>query len=310
MTKFIMVCLSFMLFVGCLETDKDDCAVLMRRHYVESVALMDSCDYSAALTAAFEAKEMASMTTDRAYAAKINSLIDTITAKAIAAGKGKMLFDTQLSFSKAQQQSIEDSAASRGTVTLVAIGLLIATLYFGILLHRLKLSNKDIEVENLMNQLASLEAEQYHKLSDERQNNTTLRSHIDTLFADRYKTLSLLCDEYFEKAGSEHLRLSLYKRVEDEINRLRTPQTLRLIEDAVNRYRDGIIDRLRTQLPQLKPADITFITLIYAGFSPRAVCLLAGLSLKNYYTKRSRLRDRIDASNAPDRYNFTTYLFK
>lgn len=309
MTRFLIACLSFMLLVACGETDSDDCAVVMRRHYAEAVAQLDSCNYPAALISALEAKETVSMTTDRTYAAKINILVDTIAARAITAGAGKELFEIQRSYYQAQQQLIEDSASSCGTVTLIAIGLLMATLYFGSLFHRLKLSNKEIEVENRMNQLASFEAEQHRMLSDEQQHNTALRSHIDTLFADRYKTISLLCDEYFEKAGSEHLRLSLYKRVEDEINRLRTPQSLHLIEEAVNRYRDGIIARLRAQLPQLKPADITFITLIYAGFSPRAVCLLAGLSLKNYYTKRSRLRDRIAASTAPDRDSFTAMLY-
>ncbi len=40
------------------------------------------------------------------------------------------------------------------------------------------------------------------------------------------------------------------------------------------------------------------IVLIYAGFSPRAVCMFTGIKLKSFYTKRTRLITRISSSEA------------
>lgn len=63
--------------------------------------------------------------------------------------------------------------------------------------------------------------------------------------------------------------------------------------DSVNRYMDNIVGRLSQQCPFLKPDDLTFMALLYARFSPRAVCLFTGIKLKYFYTKRSRLFSRI-----------------
>ena len=48
---------------------------------------------------------------------------------------------------------------------------------------------------------------------------------------------------------------------------------------------NNIVEKLREQCPMLKPDDIVFIMLVYAGFSPRAVCLFTGIKLKYFYTK-------------------------
>ena len=76
------------------------------------------------------------------------------------------------------------------------------------------------------------------------------------------------------------------------------------IRNSVDRYKNGIIARLRQQCPFLKESDITFISLLYAGFSAKVICFFLEMGNKNFYAKRSRLTERIRESDAKDKEEF------
>ena len=118
----------------------------------------------------------------------------------------------------------------------------------------------------------------------------------------------MLCNEYFEKRDSDKVRLSLFNEVEKHIMALRDPKSLTELETVVDSYLDNILTRLREQMPELSRTDRQFITYLYAGFSPRAVCLFTDIKLKNFYNRRSRLKDRILAFDAPDKDFFVSKI--
>lgn len=76
------------------------------------------------------------------------------------------------------------------------------------------------------------------------------------------------------------------------------------IEEIVNFCNDRILDNLRTELPQLKESEIEFLALIYVGFTPRVISVFTGDSLGNIYTKKSRLKTKIESSDAPSKMRF------
>lgn len=287
-----------------------ECDALMKLNFFTACHDRAGGRYVAAMDRLLLAKNLAEGTTDPYWAVQIDNLTNAVCRESIAAGQGGDVMSFLRShYSKALAES--DSSNSRYHYTMLVMALLlIATIYFGVLTHRLRISKKEMEAENLMSQLAALEDERDCRLSQLSSANAELHDQVESLFSGHYATINRLCDEYFEKADSERVRLSLYKSVEDEIARFRSPANLRKIEETVNRYLDGAIDRLREQLPKLKPTDITFIALIAAGLSPRSVCLLCDISLKNFYAKRSRLRERIANSEAPDRDTFAAMLGK
>ena len=47
--------------------------------------------------------------------------------------------------------------------------------------------------------------------------------------------------------------------------------------------------------------EMMFLSLLFSGFSLRAVCLIAGINTTNYYTKRRRLKLKIENSDAQDK---------
>ena len=148
------------------------------------------------------------------------------------------------------------------------------------------------------------------ELSTARQHNDELNNRIDSLFGERLDAINKLCNEYFEKkdAESDSVRLSIYKEVERIILSFGSRESLDTIEATVNAYRNDILKRLREQVPSLSATDIKTITYLYAGFSPKAVCIFTDCKIKNFYNRRLRLREKIANSAAPDRDEFLSRL--
>lgn len=153
------------------------------------------------------------------------------------------------------------------------------------------------------------EIEELSMLISERTNrNKELKAKVDALYGSRLDTLNLLCNEYFEKNDSEKVRLTLYNEVEKHILSLRDSENISELEEIVNTYLDDIIVKVREQLPELNRNDVVFLTYLYAGFSPRAICIFTDIKIKNFYNRRSRLKERILASDAQDREFFVSKM--
>lgn len=133
------------------------------------------------------------------------------------------------------------------------------------------------------------------------------RDIISQLFRNQWKTLNILCNEYFEK-GDTALRATILTEVEKEISRIKGRQGVKSIAEALDRHFNNIISRLQSQLPELSDSDRTFLIFLYAGFSPRAICLFTGYTLRYYYKKRTVLKEKLLSSDAPDRLQFAEMM--
>ncbi len=214
------------------------------------------------------------------------------------------------------------------TIIIVSGVIVILTVLFLRWRHRMQMRIKDAELDANIERIQSLTAaitESEHKnreLIEELDDNkrklqsipaekspdtTTMQPIIANLFRNQWKTLNILCNEYFEK-GDTTLRSTILNEVEKEIKQVSGRQGVRKIEEALDTHFNGIISRLREQLPKLAEKDITFLIFTYAGFSPRAICLFTGYTLKYYYKKRAVIKEKILSSDAPDRQIFADMM--
>ncbi len=153
------------------------------------------------------------------------------------------------------------------------------------------------------------EIEELSMLIAERTNrNLELEAKVNALYGSRLDTLNMLCNEYFEKGESEKIKLTLYNEVEKHILALRNSKSIAELENIVNTYLDNILVKIKEQLPELNLNDMKLLTYLYAGFSPRAICIFTDIKIKNFYNRRSRLKDRILASDAPDKEYFVSKM--
>lgn len=168
---------------------------------------------------------------------------------------------------------------------------------------RKKLSLQEIVLE-IGNQKESM-SNQIQSLQDV---NTGHNEIIEKLFKEKWDTLDTLCDQYYGLDNSELNAKDLVANMQKELKKVISKKGLKQIVDAVDLYMGGIVNKLRTQCPFLKESDISFLALLYAGFSTRAVCMFSEIKYDYFYVKKSRLIKRIEASNAPDKSIFLQKL--
>lgn len=190
--------------------------------------------------------------------------------------------------------------------TVKSISIIIGVLLMGIIaigttifiVARRRMSMRKIEIENL-----SQMVEERSEL------NLELREKVNSLYKSRLDTLNMLCNGYFENSGSEKMKEVFYKDVEKQILALRDGKSVEALEKIVNEYLDDTLFRIREQIPDLTINDLKFLTYIYAGFSPRAVCVFMNIKTKTFYNRRTQLKERILASDAPDKDFFVSKMF-
>lgn len=157
-----------------------------------------------------------------------------------------------------------------------------------------------------------LQADQMNKLlvliSENEMNSRQLKAKVSDLMRNNFKTINQLCYEYFEKADTAFLKKSIYVKVEQEIDRLKSPQQLVELENTLNTYCDGIISRITEQIPQLTQVERTLLIYLYSGLSARTICILMNIQLKNFYMRRLRLKNKIQSSDAPSRDWFVSLM--
>ena len=200
-------------------------------------------------------------------------------------------------------RQLESQRTLTWVISVASLIIILMIVVGALLYHRYRMRLKDTELQLAVTQLR--EITQAENLSAQR--NRELRSDIGDLFKNQWSTLNVLCNEYFEK-GDTPLRKTILVEMEREIKRISEPAGMRHLAEALDRHFDNIITRLREQLPDLSEKDLAFLIFSYAGFSPRAICLFSGYTLKYYYKKRAVMKERLAASGAPDAQLFVDFL--
>ena len=203
---------------------------------------------------------------------------------------------------KTHDDYVAKSDKSIRTLWIVAVVGLIFMALIGIVVFlrlRRRLENRNREIENL-----SL------MIEDRSERNMELREKVNALYQSRLDTLNMLCNGYFDNNESEKMKEVFYKDVEKHILALRDNKSVEALEEIVNEYLDDTLHRIREQIPELSVNDLKFLTYIYSGFSPRAVCIFMNIKPKTFYNRRNLLKERILASDAPDREFFVSKMFR
>lgn len=193
---------------------------------------------------------------------------------------------------------------------IVSVFSIIITLLI-IIIYRLKLRAKRSQLENIATSILSLKEELIRRdekvdvlqkqINESRESNSKNLSIIENLFMEKWDTLNMLCKQYIEVGNTDKGRLYILNNIDKELKKFRTRKSLKEIEKAVDNYRDGIISKLREECTFLTEDEITLMTLIYAGFSSRAICLFMDFKYKFFYLKKGRIIKKIENSEVSDK---------
>lgn len=202
-----------------------------------------------------------------------------------------------------KDRQIESQRTLTWVIVIASLIIILLVVVGALLYHRYRMRLKDTELQLTVSQLQQLAQTE----SETEQRNRKLRADLGELFKNQWSTLNVLCNEYFEK-GDTPLRKTILVEMEREIRRISEPSGVHRIAEALDSHFDNIITHLTEQIPDLSEKDLAFLIFSYAGFSPRAICLFNGYTLKYYYKKRTVMKERLLVSGAPDAQIFVEFL--
>lgn len=185
---------------------------------------------------------------------------------------------------KAQEESARVEARNKMILAIMAFFLTVIILLMVCLRVRhkrqqLREASTLMELDSIREQLASAKID---------------KSVAESLFKSGFTSLDKLTTEYFiAKSTGRGTPESMVKSIETQLEKLRSEESLDQVCEKIDMLYDGILTKIKVEIPKMKKADIYFIALKLAGFSPKSICLLLNLSPTNYYTKWQRIRNRV-----------------
>ena len=181
-----------------------------------------------------------------------------------------------------------------------------------------KLLNKELaqhgrNIESLSSMLSEREY-QIKALSDNlmsnRDKNEKLNSMVQTLLQGRFIQLNTLINEYANQENNDTNYLAFYKNMQREIEKLKQPKNIHEIESIVNDSMDGVITKIREQIPEMRDRDVTLIALSLAGLNARAIGLFLGIHPNYTYRRKKQLIKIIEDSDIMNKDEIVKNLTK
>lgn len=102
-----------------------------------------------------------------------------------------------------------------------------------------------------------------------------------------------LCRRYFESSkSSKESDDQIYAEVKKILAILDEPNQKDL-ESMLDDNHDGIMTKLRAEMPNTTERDFRFITFLILGFDTKTIARMMGYNVSTVYTKRHNIKDKI-----------------
>lgn len=243
----------------------------------------------------------------REAARKIDRFIflnDSLTRTALQTSAGMIerdYFRERAAFADFRMQNRR--LGERLVAAVVLLLLLIARL---ILRQRIRLHKERNERYLLL--VREAEAE-YRNLARSLQQRDRDEARMKGLIASRFDIVDRLGKTLYERENTVSGQAVMTREVKRIIEGFaENGDMLQELEHIVDMAHDGVMRKLRRDFPKMKESDVRLLCYIFGGFSPQVISLFMEENVANVYARKSRLKSRIKASEAPDRELFLTLL--
>lgn len=180
------------------------------------------------------------------------------------------------------------------SVALVTILLLILLYYYE------KMKRKNAEIAHTIEAIHDAN----NIINNQKREIETTQQQIAKVFSGQFALLDELLNTYLDHEGSNRVSAAVLKEVEKRIAGFRNQKKLDELKKVVNENMNNIADRLLQQITTINNNELILFLYLCAQFSPRVITLFMSDKLENIYNKKSRLKRKIQNSNATDKEEF------
>lgn len=136
-----------------------------------------------------------------------------------------------------------------------------------------------------------------------------LQKKYISLYKSRYETIGILFEQYTNSTGRIDAERQIYKKVVSLIDELRNEiDNGEGFENILNADLDGIMDKLRREVPKLNKKDCILFGYFSLGFDPTIISHFMNTSINTIYIRKSRMKKSIEESRAAHKSEFLEIL--
>ena len=192
-----------------------------------------------------------------------------------------------------------------GVIVSILLGM---SIFILCIFHKYRISKKEIQIRDYIELYEDLK-----EMFNVRENQ--MEKQLSVLFKKQYELLNKLAITMYETQGINKDKDFVYRQIKTEIESISFLHSkneyhsqMVQLETIINGYKNDVITKLKLDFPGLKKSDLYLMCYIYAGFSGKAISLFTGDSVKNIYTKKSRLKSMIMESNSINKDLFISMM--
>ena len=202
-----------------------------------------------------------------------------------------------------QEQSAfaEYRMKNRTTLEIISISIIILLLgiSYYIIRQRLRLQRERTDHYLLLVEEANSE---YKTLTERMEGQRNTENHLKGLIASRFDIIDKLGKTYYERENTSSQQAAMFQEVKQIITDFsENNEMLQELELIVNTCHDNAMQKLRTDFPAMKEADIRLLCYVFVGFSPQVISLFMKDTVANVYARKSRLKSRIKSAETTNK---------
>ena len=187
-------------------------------------------------------------------------------------------------------------------------GVIIALLIICIIVFmvcRQRLSNQKRRQDELIAEASQLTKE----IAQLQLSTDTFSASTREIFRQRFEIVNKLSAAYYEAKGTSHESKTIVKEVESILHSLKTDTSaLQELETYANKYCDAILEKFKTDFPEIRPEDFRLFLYTVIGFSARAISLFMDEKVSVIYNRKSRLKNKIKDLESINREEYLKYF--
>lgn len=233
------------------------------------------------------------------YMKKMNAIQDSVTDATLEQSlirnhRDYFQQELQLANEKAKQNKRTFIFSTITLISFVCILLLMALYYYEIT------KRKNAEIVHIFETIRDAN----NIINNQGEELKETRQQIAKVFSSQFALLDELLNTYLDHEGSNRVSAAVLKEVEKRIAGFRNQKKLDELKKVVNENMNNIADRLQQQITTINNNELILFLYLCAQFSPRVITLFMSDKLENIYNKKSRLKRKIQNSNATDKEEF------
>lgn len=194
----------------------------------------------------------------------------------------------------------KNTLAVSALILIVLLGAVAALLWR----RRQKLSAKEEEIESLREdtrRLLMLEGGKDETIS-------RLRDGYVSMYKRQFKLLDDLCAAYWSPSRTDK-KDRIYSEVRSALNMIQgDSEGQAQLEAMIDRDLDGIMSKLRADLPGRTDDDFRFIAYLIIGLSPKTIASILDCVPGSVYNRKMRLKERLSKLDSPWRDLYLKYI--